>query len=263
MRASITTDMFNYSFMPGMAEKLGLFREYGFEYLHWCDDWANDKLYTRDEMNQYKSLIEDANLQCLDVHGTATHNIRIDTGDQQAHKTYVKLLKNRVEFCHAVGGDAIVFHPPENLAPDLEKRLKRSHQAIKEVKSMCLDLGVRLAVENCNKADERILQEYFDTYSPELMGYCFDSGHANKHNNLEKVMNFKERLIVTHLHDNKGEADDHQYPGWGTIDWVHVKNWLQGYDKPLNFEVTHYEHHFDGSMREFMALTSEAARNLL
>ena len=128
---------------------------------------------------------------------------------------------------------------------------------------MCSDFGVRLAVENCYEVDELILQEYFEYYSPEFMGFCYDSGHANLHNNLEKLMEFKDRLIVTHLHDNKGEDDEHQYPGWGTIKWNKVMKWLQGYEKPLNFEVTHDKSHFTGSMREFLALTTETIKKLL
>ena len=86
MRASITSDMFNYSLKPGMAEKLRLFREHGFEYLHWCDDWNNDRLYTREEMSLYRWLVASAGLTCLDVHGTATVEGDIGgDGDHPAH----------------------------------------------------------------------------------------------------------------------------------------------------------------------------------
>ena len=52
MRFSVTTDMFNYSYRLGLEEKLSLFREYGFEYIHWCDDWDNDTLYSHGELSR-------------------------------------------------------------------------------------------------------------------------------------------------------------------------------------------------------------------
>ncbi|NIR86347.1 MAG: hypothetical protein GWN67_04150, partial [Phycisphaerae bacterium] len=41
-KVSITSDMFNYSLKPEMERKLQLFAEYGFEYIHWCDDWYSE-----------------------------------------------------------------------------------------------------------------------------------------------------------------------------------------------------------------------------
>ena len=101
MILSVTTDMFNYSFKPGM-KKLALFKKYGFDYIHWCENWNDDVMYTDSQMKDYAKLIADAGLECLDVHGTATREITIDSGLPE----YVKILMNRIKFCHAVGGDA-------------------------------------------------------------------------------------------------------------------------------------------------------------
>ena len=100
--------MFNYSFRPGFERKFKLFKETGFDYIHWCDNWNDDKIYSRDEMLRLSAFIENAGLKCLDVHGTATKRIAIDTFDDEAHRKYIRLLENRIEFCHLVGGDAVV-----------------------------------------------------------------------------------------------------------------------------------------------------------
>jgi sugar phosphate isomerase/epimerase len=249
---SVTSDMFNYSFKPGLEEKLGLFREYGFEYLHWCDNWNDDVSYTREEMKHYARLIADAGLTCLDFHGTATQTARIDSADDQAHRRYVKLLRNRVEFCSAVGGDAVVVHPPHYHEPELEARLSRASEALHRVEKLCAEYGVTLALENCYRDDHMVLQRLLDEYPPEFLGFCYDSGHANIHRNLPQLKSFRDRLVVTHLHDNRGDADSHQPPGWGTVDWAGVVDWLSGYGKPLNLEVTHSPEHYDGTMRGFL-----------
>ena len=265
MQLSITTDMFDYTFKPSKVEKLNLFKEYGFEHIHWCDNWNDDVLYTPDIMHGYAELLSDIGLSCLDVHGTATQNIVIDTFSPEYHREYIKLLENRIDFCHQVGGDAVVVHPPKYYAPHYEERMAQSHRVIQSVEKLCIDKSVRLAFENVRKNDHKILGEYFESYPPEFIGLCYDSGHANINDNLAEVMKLGDRLMVTHLHDNKGEKDDHQYPGWGTIDWRKVTGWLKKtkLEKPWNLEVAHENQFFSGSTREYITLVCEASRETL
>lgn len=264
MRLSVTTDMFNYTYKPRLGEKLGLFKKHGFEYLHWCDNWNDDVMYSEDDMKGISKTIKDHGLVCLDIHGTATREYRIDSLDQSSFCGYVKLLENRVRFCHEVEGDAVVVHPPRVYEPNLEKRVHVSKLVVESVEKLCRDLGVTLAIENCSRNDQSILGDYFELYAPEFIGWCYDSGHANFNRNLEQLKPFGDRLIVTHLHDNKGSGDDHQYIGWGTIDWSDVTSWLKGldYDKPLNLEVTHNPIHFKGTMDEYLEKTMESTKLL-
>lgn len=257
MKLSVTTDMFNYSFNPDLDEKLALFKKHGFDYLHWCDNWNDDVIYSKEDMRKFTEAIDDHDLVCLDVHGTATREIRIDSGLPE----YVKLLENRIQYCHIVGGDAVVVHPPSTSGANLEKRVHVSKQAIEAVEKLCRDTGVALAIENCSRNDHSILGDYFELYDREFIGWCYDSGHANIHGNFEQMKHFGDRLLVTHLHDNTGEGDDHQYPGWGTIDWSDVSQWLKAldFDKPLNLEVTHNPGHYKGTMDEFLTKTYESA----
>ena len=48
-----------------------------------------------------------------------------------------------------------------------------------------------------------------------------------------------EHLITTHVHDNRGRADDHLVPFEGTIDWPAALTAVQkvGYDGPLMLEI--------------------------
>jgi sugar phosphate isomerase/epimerase len=265
LRASITSDMFNYSSRPSMERKLSLFAEHGFEYLHWCDDWNNDVLYSADDMSRYARLVESSGLRCLDVHGTATGEISIDAWDEGAQRAYIRLLKNRIEFCSYLGGDAVVVHPPRLKAPRLSSRLERSYEVLEAVEPICVDLGVCIAVENCYTSDDRVLEACFDRYLPEFLGFCLDSGHANLNGNLDRLFSFGDRLKVLHLHDNHGERDEHQPPFHGTIEWKPLLEWIKGcdYGKPLNFEVTHYRELFKGSMVDFLTETVASVERIL
>jgi len=72
------------------------------------------------------------------------------------------------------------------------------------------------------------------------VGICLDVGHAHLDGDVvEAVETVSEHVIATHLHDNRGRADDHLAPFDGTIDWAAALIALQkiGYDGPLMFEV--------------------------
>jgi len=249
--------MFDYHFKPRMEEKLRLFSEYGFRYIHWCDDWNNDLVYTNEDMMTFSQLVDSAGLKCLDVHGAATVAIHIDSEHNDPQKAYSKLLENRVEFCSILGGDSVVIHPPRFKAPKLRQRMERSVQVLDSVRPICEDMGVCIAVENCFASDDEILEKFFDLYPPEFVGFCFDSGHANINLNIDKLFMFGDRLKALHLHDNKGDRDDHQPPFFGTIKWDQVLEWIREneYVKPINFEVTHDPKLFKGTMKEFLEHT--------
>jgi sugar phosphate isomerase/epimerase len=121
-----------------------------------------------------------------------------------------------------------------------------------------------LAIENCHRGDHTLLSTYFSLYEPEFIGWCYDSGHANIHGNLDYLMFYGDRLKVTHFHDNLSILDDHQYPGWGNINWGKVSKWIKGvsYSKPWNLEVTHNPLVFKGSMDDFLIKTFESAKKL-
>lgn len=256
---SITSDMFNYSIRPELKRKLGLFAEYGFKYIHWCDDWNNGVFYTKETMQLYRRLIEAYCVKCIGVHCSSSPILNIEAEDDQVLSKYVELLRNRIEFCSAVGGDVVVIHPPNIEGDNMKagRRLERSSRAFESVKSLCNDLGISLAVENCNPSDAESLEYYFGGYPPEFVGFCFDSGHAHINKDFDRLLKFQDRLRTLHLHDNGGREDDHQPPFFGTIDWQKVMRWIgqTGYAKPINFEIVHKSKFFEDSMEKFLEHT--------
>jgi sugar phosphate isomerase/epimerase len=257
--------MFNYSFKPGLEEKLRLFREHGFEYIHWCDDWDNDILYSVEEISRFKRLVKDAGILCQDIHGTSTPKYRIDSLDAEDRKGYRALLENRVRLCSELGGDCVVVHPPRTEGGELELKLESAIVVLGGLQKLCRELGIRLAVENCYKGDEFFLEGLLEVFEPEFLGICFDSGHANIHGNIDAVFRHGKRLLATHLHDNKGYLDIHQPPFWGTVNWKNVTDLIvaSGYRKPLNLEDTYHNNISKGSMLEFLKTSHATAERLL
>jgi sugar phosphate isomerase/epimerase len=82
--------------------------------------------------------------------------------------------------------------------------------------------GVTMAIENTpgEMATPLNLKNFLEQTRLTGVKICFDAGHAHLEDgvaaSLEVVRN---HLATTHLHDNRGERDDHLLPYEGTIDW--------------------------------------------
>ena len=72
------------------------------------------------------------------------------------------------------------------------------------------------------------------------VGICLDFGHAHMDGDLvDAIETVSGHLATTHVHDNRGTADDHLVPFDGTIDWPSGLTAIQkvGYDGTLLLEI--------------------------
>lgn len=101
---------------------------------------------------------------------------------------------------------------------------------------------------NAGKAAERI-DRFNDKYGSEILGFCFDTGHANLLGiDFEDfITTLGSRLKVLHIHDNDGIGDLHQIPftftktreNKASTDWDGFIRALRKikFDKVLSFET--------------------------
>ncbi len=129
---------------------------------------------------------------------------------------------------------------------------------------MAKEMGITVCIENlytgigghmvegpcCNarKAAERI-DGFNDKYGAEVLGFCFDTGHANLVgiDFEEFITTLAHRLKVLHIHDNDGIQDLHQIPytftktreNTSSTDWDGFLKGLKKikFDQVLSFET--------------------------
>lgn len=118
---------------------------------------------------------------------------------------------------------------------------------------------------NAKKAAERI-DRINEKYGTEVLGFCFDTGHANLVGiDFEDfITTLGSRLKVLHIHDNDGIADLHQVPftftktreNLASTDWDGFIRGLKAirFDKTLSFETAPVLQSFPEEMR-FEALS--------
>ena len=146
-----------------------------------------------------------------------------------------------------------------------------------EIAPMAKEMGITICIENlydstgghliegpCCKAQrcaERI-DRINDQYGAEVLGFCFDTGHANLVGlDFEKFLcQLGQRIKVLHIHDNDAVQDLHQIPftftrtreNKASTDW---EGFLQGlraihYEGILNFETGPVLRSFPDALKE-------------
>lgn len=133
---------------------------------------------------------------------------------------------------------------------DIEKSIECNIEYLDKFIKCADTNGIKVAIENGTQMEEDTtpyveelikLVDYFNNkYGKEVLGICFDFGHANvgKLNIYEEIKKIGNRLKVTHIHDNFGK-DDHNFPYNGTINWNLAMKALKeiDYKGELNLEV--------------------------
>jgi sugar phosphate isomerase/epimerase len=83
--------------------------------------------------------------------------------------------------------------------------------------------GVTLAIENTpgEMATPANLKNFLEQTRLTSVKICFDAGHANLDGGgvADQLALVRDVVATTHLHDNRGERDDHLLPYEGAIDW--------------------------------------------
>jgi sugar phosphate isomerase/epimerase len=97
--------------------------------------------------------------------------------------------------------------------------------SLEHLRLFAKDRGAKLLLENTRSPlgnPERLLQ-FLNYTRLDDVGICFDVGHARLTGGVRDAFQvLGGRTASVHLHDNRGEQDDHLVPFDGTMDWAAV-----------------------------------------
>lgn len=184
-----------------------------------------------------------------------------------------------LEVCHFLECPYIVVHGFK-LAKYLgseEAEWDQTEKFIDYLAPTAKEMGITICIENlynsigahrmegpcCNaeKAAERI-DRINDRYHTQVLGFCFDTGHANLIGlDFERFLTtLGMRLKVLHIHDNDGVTDLHQIPftfaktreNKSSTDWDGFVRGLRNihFDETLSFETAPVLTAFPEAMKE-------------
>lgn len=218
-----------YNSAPAMAawfgypielhERLRMIRQTGFRsVLLWWDEVQPYELPISQKVDAAHSAgleVENAhmpfsNMNCMWLEGIE--------GD-----AYCDMLCRLIRQAHTYGVPTLVVHLTRTKTPPQANKL--GYSRFMRLVDTAESSGVNLAFENL-KAYERLYQ-FMPMVDSSRVGVCFDSGHNNCHCPDRRVaVDFAQRIMAVHLHDNDGTRDAHLMPFDGTTDWAQVKREL-------------------------------------
>ena len=165
--------------------------------------------------------------------------------------TMEKRVERAVEFCGLLEIPVIVIHPIICRDPAKEEAYNVAY--FQRLRQTSRRYGITIAIENmyrydreehrygrCVCRDGQSLSKLVDLCG-EGFGACLDFGHCrlNGVSVREMADALKGRTVCLHVHDNRGEEDDHLFPFSGTNDWEDSMEALKdnSYAGDITFEV--------------------------
>jgi sugar phosphate isomerase/epimerase len=220
MDLSMTTDYVSYLGNP--EPYLGRIAETGFTHIHWCHEWNTTRLYSREDIRQIKTWLENLGLKLLDLH--APHGIESGWGSkiEEERLASVQLILNRIDMTAKLAGGAIVLHLPQKPSNprDVDAFQTSLRRSLDQLESHSTPVSIKIALKNMENDNFEDLKQLLSAYDPEFLGLCYDSGHGNiGTSGLDNLERLRDRLVPIHIHDNNGIQDQHALPFSGTVDW--------------------------------------------
>jgi sugar phosphate isomerase/epimerase len=232
---------------------------HGFEWVEVYATRTHFDYHSEASVADLQQWLADAGLQLRSIHaptaesfvgGHWSGSLSLASSDPDARAHAVSETERALHIARRIPATVLVVHLGlPRTQPRTEAGLKSgsgdsraaARRSIEELQRTAQPLGVQIAVEVIpNELSRAGSIVHFVESDLEGVGICLDFGHAHLDGDvIDAVETVSEHLIATHVHDNRGRADDHLLPFDGTIDWAATLLAVQkvGYDGPFMFEI--------------------------
>lgn len=227
-----------------------------------------------------KAALTANGLQAFQTHATLPTN---HDGARFLSDRCLDQYRREIEAAAIIGSPYIVIHPI-NLAvsdKDREEDFKANVDMFCKLEPTLREFDVKLGVENmvgwnddgnyptgCSTASDMV--RYIEAANSDRFVACLDTGHMHilGHSLSDAVKTLGNHLKLMHVHDNYGKNDNHNPPGFGTIDWKEFISALKssGYDGVFSLEVMLFNPFYDTGNEliwDFMRYAYSAAKTLV
>ena len=135
------------------------------------------------------------------------------------------VLRELVEICGRIHAEFLIVHLGSNV--DKQSGLRCAMSAFAQNQGLIEKQGLRIAVEVVptiwgNQVGDAIedFEQCFRNIDKPWLGLNLDYGHAQLNGDLDEIIErLGHKIIYAHVHDNRGDLDEHLGYGMGTIDW--------------------------------------------
>ncbi len=228
---------------------------HGFETIEVFASRSHFDYHDADAIAQLGEWLSDTRLRLHSMHAPITEGIRGGkwvgsfsnaSGDEARRKAAVAEAHAALRVAEQIPYQYLVVHlgmPSGEQVPANDNQPAASRRSVEEIVALASAVKVRVALEvipnqlSSAAALVRLIEEDLEGFDA---GICLDYGHAHMMGDLgEAVELVGGHLLTTHVHDNRGNRDEHLLPFAGSINWetAIVETQKIGYDGVMMLEV--------------------------
>ena len=208
-------------------EHLRTIRDAGFGHVELFAAPGHFEWEDRRAVQHIASALRALELSVCSLHAPWAPGQDIASPDAVRRERSLQAVARAMDALVAVGGEVLVLHPGATVEDRgrSAEQLALAEESIRRVARWATDLGVLVALENPPPYElagdyASLLALYRRLADEPAVQACFDTGHAHLlPEGIEAVYAVVKDLLVVHLSDNMGRADDHLPPEAGTIPW--------------------------------------------
>lgn len=153
---------------------------------------------------------------------SGAHGVNVIHPEKSRRIEAMDEIKRALETAEHIPLRNLVVHLGERYDVWSQDTVEHALTALEHLGVFAKPLGVRLLVENLlsDATTPAHLTAILETGHLDNVGVCLDLGHAHLTvGTVQAIATLGSRIVSVHVHDNRGENDDHLWPGDGTIDW--------------------------------------------
>jgi sugar phosphate isomerase/epimerase len=178
-------------------------------------------------ISEISQALRHLGLEVSSVHAPWAPGQDIAGLDGAQRERSLRSAERAVDALLAIGGHVLVLHPGAIPGPNesQSQQLAHARAGIARVALYAEARGARVALENPPPyelaGDNRQMLALYHHFAAEpAVQACFDTGHAHvSPEGVGFVTKVPKELLLVHLSDNTGAADDHLPPRAGAIAW--------------------------------------------
>ena len=176
------------------------------------------------ELHNLMEKLNQSGVRVHSIHSPFGPECDISSLEDKVHEAGVDGLIDSIELASILGAENVIVHASDKLPGPANGRMDRARGVLREMATVATESGIIIAVENLppnylgHTPAEMVT--LLGGISPDSIGICFDTGHANLSGRFDDFAEaMLPRSVTTHLHDNDGNEDQHGFPGTGSINW--------------------------------------------
>ena len=151
------------------------------------------------------------------------HDLKLASHDKAILLHSMEAIQEGLEIGKILGARIAIFHSgfSNHVRPDeIDWWVEQSVTSLQELVARAQEEEVIVALRNTWESDEQVLVRLFEAIDSPWFRFCCDVGHAACFSQFapeEWIVQFRERLVNLHFHDNDGAQDLHQACGSGVV----------------------------------------------